>query len=167
MKRQFFLICLFGITFNKEKYGPGDTLVATVKITDPNRNPINKLKFNASFSTDKYYRESDKAQTNQEGESLIRFTLHDSITSQPRFKVTTKQNTDKASVTKDVNIPYQDPYSELQFLAEGGTFIEGHEQRIGFNATNSKCEKATHYIRNNGFHKTQTTKCSFPLRSAA
>ena len=71
---------------------------------------------------------------------MIRFILPDTITSQPRFNVTTKQNTNKESLRKDVTIPYADPYFELRFLPEGGTLIEGLEQRIGFNATNFKGE---------------------------
>ncbi|MCX6239684.1 MAG: carboxypeptidase-like regulatory domain-containing protein [Bacteroidia bacterium] len=128
------------ITFNKEKYFPGDTLEATIKITDPIGSPVNQQKFSGSFSTGQYVKESNETQTNKNGESLIRFILPDTITSQPRFKVTTKQNTGKESLTKDVTIPYEDPYFELKFLPEGGTFIEGLEQRIGFNAINFKGE---------------------------
>ncbi len=126
------------ITFNKEKYNPGDTLEANIKITDPLGSPVNKQKITGSFLTDKYFVESDETKTNNTGECVIRFTIPDTITSQPRFKVTTKQNTKKESVTKDVYIPYEDPYFELRFLPEGGTFVEGLEQRIGFNATNFK-----------------------------
>lgn len=128
------------ITFNKEKYYPGDTLEATIKITDPIGSPVNQQKFSGSFSTGQYVKESDETQTNKNGESLIRFILPDTITSQPRFKVTTKQNTGKESLSKDVTIPYEDPYFELKFLPEGGTFIEGLDQRIGFNVTNFKGE---------------------------
>ena len=128
------------ITFNKEKYLPGDTLEATIKITDPIGSPVKQQKFSGCLSTGQYVKESDEAQTNKNGESLIRFILPDTITSQPRFNVTTKQNTNKESLTKDVTIPYEDPYFELRFLPEGGALIEGLEQRVGFNATNFKGE---------------------------
>lgn len=128
------------ITFNKEKYFPGDTLEATVKITDPIGSPVNQQKFSGSLSNGQYVKELDETQTNKNGESLIRFILPDTITSQPRFNVSTKQNTNKESLTKDVTIPFEDPYFELRFLPEGGTFIDGLEQRVGFNATNFKGE---------------------------
>jgi len=128
------------ITFHKEKYYPGDTLEATIKITDPIGSPVNQQKFSGSLSNGQYVKESDETQTNKNGESLIRFILPDTITTQPRLKVTTKQNTGKESLTKEVTIPYEDPYFELTFLPEGGTLIAGLEQRIGFNATNFKGE---------------------------
>ena len=128
------------ITFNKEKYYPGDTLEATIKITDPIGSPVNQQKFTGILSSGQYVRESDETHTNKNGESVIRFTIPDTITSPPKFKVATKQNTGKESLTKDVTIPYEDPYFELKFLPEGGPLIEGLVQRIGFNATNFKGE---------------------------
>ena len=128
------------ITFKKEKYLPGDTLEATIKITDQTGSPVNQQKFSGSFSTGQYVRESDETRTNKNGESLISFILPDTISSQPRFQITTKANVNTEPLTKDVAIPYEDPYFELKFLPEGGTMIEGLEQRIGFNATNFKGE---------------------------
>jgi hypothetical protein len=128
------------ITFNKEKYLPGDTLEATIKITDQTGSPVNQQKFSGSFSTGQFVRESDETRTNKNGESLIRFILPDTISSQPRFQITTKANLNTEPLTKDVAIPYEDPYFELKFLPEGGTFIEGLLQRVGFNATNFKGE---------------------------
>lgn len=127
-----------GITFDKEKYKPGDTLVATIKITDPSGNPVTRQKCKGSLFSGNTYSESEDTQTNQWGMSLIRFTLPDSIQSHPRFKVLTRQDTDEIQVTREVSIPYTDPYFELRFLPEGGTFIEGLRQRVGFNATNFK-----------------------------
>jgi len=128
------------ITFHKEKYFPGDTLEATIKITDPIGSPVNEQKLTGILSSGQYVRESDETHTNKNGESLIRFILPDTITTQPRFKITTKQNTGKESLIKDVAVPYEDPYFELKFLPEGGTLIKGIGQRIGFNATNFKGE---------------------------
>ena len=126
------------ITFNKEKYNPGDTLVASVRITDPIGNAIGKQKFKGSLSSDNIILESDEAQTNKFGQSQIRFTLPDSIKSHPRFKILTKQETNEVQLTKEVSIPYDDPYFEMRILPEGGTFVEGLRQKVGFNATNFK-----------------------------
>lgn len=128
------------ISFNKEIYYPGDILEATVRITDPVGSPVNKQKFNGSLSAGKYFVQSAETQTNKKGESLIKFTIPDTIASPPRFKVVTQKSTNNESVIKDVSVPYEDPYFELRFLPEGGTFIEGLRQRIGFNATNFKGE---------------------------
>jgi hypothetical protein len=49
-------------------------------------------------------------------------------------------NSKKVSMVKDINQPSTDEYIELQFLPEGGTFVEGVVQRVGFNATNNKGE---------------------------
>ncbi len=131
------------IAFDKLKYLPGDTVEATVKIMDPKGNPINKKKFSGSISMDKYVRKSNETQTNEKGESLIRFTLPDSITSQPKLQVITKLNTNKGMILKNINIPCESQSFELRFLPEGGTFVEGIEQRVGFNATNLKGEPVT------------------------
>lgn len=128
------------ITFNKEKYKPGDTLEANIKITDSKGNPLNQQKFQYSFASANYSEESEETLTNKKGESLIRFTIPDTILYQPRFKVIANQISDKISLIKEVNIPFEDQYLELRFLPEGGTFIEGLQQRIGFNATNYKGE---------------------------
>lgn len=45
-------------------------------------------------------------------------------------------NSKSLSISREGNQPSIDPYVELKFLPEGGTFVEGVRQRIGFNATN-------------------------------
>ncbi len=128
------------ITFDKEKYKPGDNLEAIIKIMDINRKPINQQKLQCSLTTHNFSIESKDALTNIKGELIIRFTIPDTITYQPRLKVSARQSTNKVPVIKDFNIPFDDQYFELRFLPEGGTFVAGLKQKIGFNATNFKGE---------------------------
>ena len=128
------------VTFDKASYLPGDTLEATVRITDPVGNPIPRQRFSGSFSSDQSSGQSDETETNIKGESLVRFTLPDTISAQPRLKITTRQNPNNPSLTREVNIPCEVRTFELRFLPEGGTFVEGLIQNVGFNATNLKGE---------------------------
>ena len=128
------------ITFNKEKYKPGDIMEATIKIKDITGKPINQQKFTGSFSSGNIEIGSTETKTNLIGESLIKFTLPDSISALPHIKISIKGEYQNESIVKDVSIPIEDPYFELKFLPEGGTFVEGLNQRIGFNATNYKGE---------------------------
>jgi hypothetical protein len=54
--------------------------------------------------------------------------------------VVTKSITKKSIISKNISIPFCNQFLDLRFLPEGGTFIAGVEQRIGFNATNIKGE---------------------------
>jgi hypothetical protein len=128
------------ITFDKSKYLPGDTLEANIRITDPVGNPIPKQRLAGSFSVDNYAGQSEETETNIKGESLIRFTLPDTLSAQPRLKVTTKQNPNNPALTMEVNVPCEPQLFELRFLPEGGTFVEGLIQNVGFNATNQRGE---------------------------
>lgn len=125
------------IVFNKGQYNPKDTLVATIRIKDQSGAPLKNQKFNCDFFPGNESSESIDAQTNKFGLAIISLVMPDSIKSMPRLKVTTKGNNEESTV-KEVSIPYQNPYFELRFLPEGGTFIEGLTQRVGFNATNYK-----------------------------
>jgi|GEM_PF-1993331 len=125
-----------GITFDKGNYLPGDTLEALVRITDPQGNPISGQPFTGSFTIDKTIRESEETHTNPKGESLIRYTMPDTIPVQPVLTVTTKQDAGKGTLTKSVTIPCESRFFGLRFLPEGGNLVEGIIQRVGFNATN-------------------------------
>ncbi|MCX6321503.1 MAG: carboxypeptidase-like regulatory domain-containing protein [Bacteroidia bacterium] len=128
------------ITFDQENYQPGDTLEAVIKITDAKGEPKSQQKFQYSLTTDNYSIETNETRTNTKGESVIRFTIPDTISIQPKLQIITKKNTNKESVKRDFKIPFNDQYLDLRFLPEGGTLVAGLEQRIGFNATNIKGE---------------------------
>ena len=126
------------IVFNKEQYNPKDTLVATIRISDQSGAPAGKQKFKCDLFPGNLSSESNDAMTNKFGLAIIKLMLPDSVKSRPRLKITTKKSSNEESTAKEVNIPYQDPYFELRFLPEGGTFVEGIKQKVGFNATNYK-----------------------------
>ena len=128
------------ITYNKKIYDPGDTLQAVIKITDANGKTINKQKLECSLTTENFSVISKDVLTIIKGESSIRFILPDTINYQPRLRISTTNENNKVSVLKDFNIPFNDQYFELRFLPEGGTFVSGLKERIGFNATNFKGE---------------------------
>jgi hypothetical protein len=122
------------ISYNKQNYLPGDTVVVTFKIMDNKKSLIVKQKFNCSLISGKNEIKSNHSKTNQDGTSVLEFVLPDTILSSPRFKVSINRNYEQIS---DFNIPFKSQFISFNFLPEGGTLIKGIEQRIGFNATNS------------------------------
>ena len=59
----------------------------------------------------------------------------DTIANQPGLQTVINSETKNIPVIENINIPFENQYFELRFLPEGGTLVEGLEQRIGFNAT--------------------------------
>lgn len=128
------------ISFNKDNYQPGDTLEATIKITNKKANPINNQKFQYSLISNSKTIEDYKSITNSSGESFIRLNIPDTITHQLKLQINISKSSKEQPTSKNFDIPIVDKFIDLRFLPEGGTFIEGAEQRIGFNATNRKGE---------------------------
>ncbi len=125
------------VIFNKKIYLPHDTLEATLRIADPNGNPARNLRFFSSLVSGKSVAGSKETETNAKGEALIRFVLPDSIISPPILKIVAKPTSGKGYSSENFIIPVEEYCMDLRFLPEGGNFIEGVEQRIGFNATNN------------------------------
>ena len=128
------------ISFDKERYNPGDLVEATVKITDPTGNPVSQQKFKSSFTTDKGDMKSEEAQTDAKGETIVRITLPETLNVSPALNISLKQGSGKESITKKVAVPFEHVRLDLRFLPEGGTFVAGQRQKIGFNATDTHGE---------------------------
>jgi hypothetical protein len=128
------------VTFDKERYKPGDLVEAIIKMTDPSGNPIGQQKFKSSFSTDKGEIRSEESQTDAKGESIVRITLPETLNEPPALNVSIKQGSGKESMTEKVAVPFEHVRLDLRFLPEGGTFVEGLRQKIGFNATDTQGE---------------------------
>lgn len=128
------------ITYNKKNYEPGDTLEAIIKISDNKGVLAGKQKLQSSLMIGNYTIDSKESSTDKDGESVLKFTIPDTINNQPRLHVITGKKTNNLSTSREFNIPFENQNIELKFLPEGGTMVAGLEQRIGFNATNNKGE---------------------------
>lgn len=126
------------IVLAKERYAPGDTLEATIRITDPWGNPIRQQRYFSTLTGGNKLAKSKESETNNKGEALIKFVLPDSLTTAPELKIVCKQSGGTNGLVSNYSIPLLEQNIELRFLPEGGTFVEGVEQKIGFNATNAK-----------------------------
>ena len=113
---------------------------ATIKITDPAGKPLGLHQFKSSFVTGKKELKSEETATNTQGEAIVRMTLPDSTTTQPSLKISIPQTSGKEFQSKRVTVPYEASRLTLSFLPEGGTFVKGINQRIGFNATDARGE---------------------------
>jgi alpha-2-macroglobulin-like protein len=126
------------INYNKQIYNPGDTVVATLKIRSIKKHLIIKQNFTYSMLSGEYQIISDKSKTDENGISVLRFIVPDTLTKSPKLKVVINKKDDES--TSNFNIPVKKQHIRFDFLPEAGTLIEGIEQRIGFNATNSDGE---------------------------
>ncbi len=124
--------------FDKESYRPGDTLVVNIKITGKNDELLRSQKFQCSLITGPDKSTSRQGLTAKNGETVLDFIIPDTVSARPGIQIATRSSGSKEAIIKDFNFPFEDQYSDLRFLPEGGTFIEGLEQRVGFNSTNSR-----------------------------
>jgi hypothetical protein len=125
------------IEFDRESYQPGDTIVAHIKISGNKGELLQSQKFQCKLLTDSYIIESKERVTGKNGETVLSFIIPDTISDRPRIQVITKLSETREPVSGDFLFPFADPFTEFRFLPEGGNLIEGVEQRIGFNSTNS------------------------------
>ncbi len=128
------------VSFSKAMYLPGDTIEATIKITDLKEEPVHNQQFKSTLQFGKSSIELEESHTDRKGESTVRFTIPDTIMNTIELQIEMNKKSDNSSIIKNFIIPYNDQSLDLRFLAEGGNLIEGLEQRIGFNATNKKGE---------------------------
>lgn len=125
------------IKFDKESYRPGDTLVANIKISGIKGELIRSQKFHCKLLTDTYVIATRESLTGRNGETVVSFFMPDTLSGRPKIQIITKMAGSREPFSKDFHFPFEDLYTEMRFLPEGGTLIEGVEQRIGFNSTNS------------------------------
>jgi hypothetical protein len=126
------------VAFDKKTYLPGDTVRTTIKITNLKKHLIKNQKFICNFQYAENLIVSEKSRTNGDGISQLEFLIPDTLTNSPKLQVTIGAGGDQ--VVNSFNVPYKNQHVNLSFLPEGGTLIEGLNQRIGFNATNIKGE---------------------------
>jgi CarboxypepD_reg-like domain/MG2 domain len=128
------------IKFDRESYHPDDTVVANIKISGNKGELLQSQKFQCKLLSGTYVIDSKERVTGKNGETVLSFIIPDTISGKPRIEVLTRMPGTRELVSRDFNFPFEDPFTELRFLPEGGTLIEGVEQRIGFNLTNSRGE---------------------------
>jgi hypothetical protein len=128
------------VSLNKDIYHPGDTLEANLKITDSNGKPSSQQDFKSGFIYKKYLIDSEESRTNRDGGSFIRFIIPDSILFITRMQISLYNNKKERFQVKSFSIPFSDEYLDIRFLPEGGNFIAGLEQVIGFNAVDKNGE---------------------------
>jgi hypothetical protein len=113
---------------------------ATISITNPNGAPVGQQKFKSSFLSGKKELKSEETATNAKGEATVRMTLPDTIKTEPRLKISILKNSGKELLAKSIAVPFETSRLTLKFLPEGGTYVKGLNQRIGFNATDTRGE---------------------------
>lgn len=121
------------IAFNKKKYKPGDTVIATVKITNSKKHLFTKQKFICSLKIGKSLIKRNRSKTNNDGISEIRFKLPDTLTYPPKIQTVIQRRLN--AIVNNTDVPFYKQNINFKLLPEGGNLIAGIEQRIGFNAT--------------------------------
>lgn len=125
----------FDIVFDRNIYYPGDTLEVTIKISDKNDVPVSKLNYRISLSDDDRKISTLDLNTGRFGDSMARFVIPDTLVHDLKIHFSTSKDNTGTTISKEIPVPFIDPYFDLRFLPEGGSMISGLSQRIGFNAT--------------------------------
>lgn len=132
---------LMTLDFEQESYGAGDIAQARLNIKDLDYNHLPNTAFNYTIALAGKSWMKSSATTDENGDALIQFKL-------PRFlksadgllTVSLKHEEVVESISR--SIPLLTKQVQLQFLPEGGTLVEGEQQRIAFIASDEFGEPA-------------------------
>jgi len=122
---------LMEVDFDKEQYGGGSEVVATLTLRDLYDNLLKNKKINCSISLGGKLWQRPIIETDQSGIALLSFTLPKQLNSADGL-LTFKLKHDEIVESVSKNIPLLTTDVDVQFLPEGGTIVEGLEQSMAF-----------------------------------
>ncbi|WP_017734043.1 TonB-dependent receptor plug domain-containing protein [Nafulsella turpanensis] len=126
---------LLTLDFERDAYGPGDQVVATLKARDLKDNPVAEeaISFHVSLAGQQVL--AEKSRTNIQGEAFIRFSLPDSLaTSDGLLNVLVENRGVQETISRAVPIVLNK--ISLQFFPEGGDLVQNVSGRVAFKALN-------------------------------
>lgn len=126
---------LMELDFEKESYGAGSTVRASLNLLNLSNQAIRHQKVNYTIALDGKSILTSSTKTNKDGKALVQFKLPTQLTSIDgliNFKLEHQEIIE--SISKSIPIVLNQV--ELQFLPEGGNYLEGEKQRVAFIAKN-------------------------------
>lgn len=126
---------LLKLDFPEKGYGPGDTIRANYSARTPDNQPLRNYtgQFNINIEGKLY--KTDNFKTDTAGKATIRAVLPATLNSSDGLlNVTINHSGFTESISRSIPIVLN--YIDLQFMPEGGTFVEGLPTVLAFKAIN-------------------------------
>jgi len=122
------------ITYDKEKYNPGDNVVAKVRFIKNEKDNINKTIFEYSVKTPKGIIESFKSEAINYGEVHIRFKIPEN---EHQVSIEIKVKNRDQSLVHSSRVPLKATNITMSFFPEGGTMVINLKNNVAFQTTDS------------------------------
>jgi TonB-dependent SusC/RagA subfamily outer membrane receptor len=126
---------LMKLDFPRKGYGPGDEVTAAYTIRNLSDKPISNYEIRYTISLGGKNVETEKTKTNAEGKADIRFKLPANLeTNDGILNVTVNYDAYTEAISRSIPITLNK--IDLQFMPEGGSFVENIPTNIAFKAIN-------------------------------
>jgi alpha-2-macroglobulin-like protein len=126
---------MIGFAYDKSEYLPGETAEVVVSVKGVGGVPLSGRRINYSLKAGGKSVEDAFTKTNDEGSSLIRIKLPDTLTTgRVDLEISVAGIREIENLVFANSVPVNNEPGELIFLPEGGTFIAGVPQRLAVNA---------------------------------
>lgn len=126
---------LMNLDFERKAYGPGDEVIAKLKLSTVENKPLKNHKFNYVVQIEgKEYRE-DKSRADEEGLAWMAFPLPEKLKSNDGLlNVMIEYEGAKESIARSIPIVLNN--ISLEFFPEGGDLIRNVKSQVAFKALN-------------------------------
>lgn len=122
---------IMALDFTKKAYGKSHICEANLSLKNNQNEPVKNLSYQYDLFINGKLLETKTAFTNEKGEDLIKFQLPDDLNSNDGIiNVKFIYDNQNESITR--SIPIKLNFVDLQFLPEGGYFVENHNSKIYF-----------------------------------
>ncbi|MBN2610878.1 MAG: hypothetical protein JXB00_04900 [Bacteroidales bacterium] len=124
------------VSFPEYLYYPGSDIMASVKLSSPDKNPLPNTKFSFICRSQKRIIYHGRSQTDENGNCSISFELPPETDSDLLWIEFTVKHKKKSETFVEL-LPVRRKNIEIQFLPEGGKLIAGYENKVAFKAIDS------------------------------
>ena len=126
---------LMELDFERKAYGPGDEVMAKLKLSTVENKPLKSHIFSYTVYIEGKEYQKDKGQADEEGLAYLIFSLPKKLKSNDGlFNVIIEYEGAKESISRSIPIVRHD--ISLQFFPEGGDLISNVESQVAFKALN-------------------------------
>lgn len=123
------------LDFDREAFGPGDEVAATLKLETNANEPLSQHNFNFVVNVDGKKILAEQSETRNDGEAKITFKLPEELaTNDGLMNVMIQYNGLTESISRSIPIVLNN--IDLQFFPEGGDLVEALNGRVAFRALN-------------------------------
>ena len=126
---------LMNLDFERKAYGPGDEVIAKLRLSTIENKPLNNHKFNYTVQIDGKQYNKGKSQADEEGLAYMIFSLPEKLGSNDGLlNVMIDYEGARESISRSIPIVLNN--ISLQFFPEGGDLIRNVKSQVAFKALN-------------------------------